>query len=247
MITFEHLSVSRGKKPILTDLSFTVKAGKITALLGKNGSGKSTLLSAASHLCPYEGRILLDGRELADIPDAERARTVALFPQLLPHTPLSVGQLVSLGRTPHVGTFGSLADADRTKIREALSLTGMTDLVHRPCNTLSGGERQRAFLAMLLSQDTSLLLLDEPATFLDADASRELYALIEKLVRAHGKTALTVMHDLSAAVALADDIVILSGGSLAFFGSAEECLASHAIERTFSVTAHRADGRVFFV
>lgn len=246
MICFEHVSVRRGNTPVLTDISFPVKRGKVTALLGKNGSGKSTLLSCVNRLCPYDGRILLNDRDLLRIPATDRARLVALFPQILPETPFSVTQLASLGRTPHAGAFGSLTDIDRQKVQEALSLAGMTAFANRPCNTLSGGEKQRAFLAMLLTQDTPLLLLDEPATFLDADAAKALYELVVTLVRAHGKTVLTVMHDLSAAVNTADEIAILDGGSLAFFGTTEECLDSHAIERAFSVKAYRADNRIFF-
>lgn len=245
MIGFEHVSVRRENKTVLTDISFTLRRGKVTALLGKNGSGKSTLLSCVNRLCPYEGRILLNDRDLLHIPAPERARLVALFPQILPDTPFSVAQLASLGRTPHAGTFGSLTDIDLQKVQEAISLAGMTTFADRPCNTLSGGERQRAFLAMLLAQDTPLLLLDEPATFLDADAAKELYELIVTLARGHEKTVLAVMHDLSAAVNVADDIAILDGGSLAFFGTTEECLASHTIERVFSVTAYHAANRIF--
>jgi len=246
MIRFESLSVRLGNTPILTDITFAPRTGKITALLGKNGSGKSTLLSCVNRLVPYRGRILLDGRDLADIPPMERAKQVAVFPQILPDTALTVAELAALGRTPHTGTFGRLSVGDRQKVRDALALAGMTQFADRPCNSLSGGERQRAFLAMLLAQDAPLLLLDEPATFLDADAARDLYALVSDLARMHGKTVVAVMHDLSAAVSLADDIAILSGGALTFFGTTEECLTAHAIEQAFSVTAHCSDNLIFF-
>lgn len=246
MIRFENLSVTKSKKPILHDLSFSVKQGEITALLGKNGSGKSTLLSCVNGLCPYGGNIFLNGTDLASLSARERATRVAIFPQLLPNTPLTVKELTALGRTPYTGFTGRLSDADEEAIAKALATAGAEALSHRPCNTLSGGERQRAFLAMLLAQDTPLLLLDEPATFLDADAARSLCELLRTLTRDHGKTVLAVIHDLSAAVRLADRIVILENGTPAFVGTTEECLAARAIENAFSVTAHRADGRVFF-
>lgn len=246
MIAFEDLSVKKGRQTILRNTNFALRRGTITALIGKNGSGKSTLLSCVNRLCPYEGAIRLEARDIATFTPLERAKKIALLPQILPATELTVFALVSLGRLPYTGSMGRLSDTDRKKIAEALSLTDMTAFASRPCHTLSGGERQRAFLAMMLAQDAELLLLDEPTAFLDTDAANGLYHILSDLVQNHGKTVLAVMHDLSAAIHLADDIAILDGGSLAFFGTAEECLAVHAIERIFSVTAHHTDQRVFF-
>ena len=246
MIAFEELSVKKGSQTILHDVTFSLRAGTVTALIGKNGSGKSTLLSCVNRLCPYEGTIRLEARDLAAFAPLERAKKIALLPQILPNTELTVSSLTALGRLPYTGSMGRLSDTDRQRIAEALAMTDMSALASRPCNTLSGGERQRAFLAMLLAQDAELLLLDEPTAFLDTDAANGLYHILSDLVQSHGKTVLAVMHDLSAAIHLADDIAILDGGTLEFFGTAEECLAVHAIERTFSVTAHHADQRVFF-
>ena len=247
MLEFHNLSVTYGKKAVLDGVCFALRHGKITALLGKNGSGKSTLLSCVNRLAAYSGRITLDGKDIVAIPPRLRAREVAIFPQILPDTPFSVRELAALGRNPYVGADGRLSAADRETVTHALDMAGVSHLANRAVNTLSGGERQRAFLAMVLAQDTPSVLLDEPATFLDADAARDLYTLVTDLSRVHQRTVLAVMHDLSAAVDVADDIVILDGGRVAFHGTAEECLASHAIETIFSVKAHVCeDGTVFF-
>ena len=247
MLQIKHLSVTRGKRTILSDICFSPRQGKITALLGKNGSGKTTLLSCINRLCPYSGDILLNGTSLSHLSPRERARQIALFPQILPDTPLTVRELTDLGRNPHVGPDGRLSPRDHEAVVRAMTLAGISHLADRPCNTLSGGERQRAFLALLLAQDSPILLLDEPATFLDADAARELYALIASLARDHGKTVVAVMHDLSAAVSLADDILLLDSGHIAFSGDARRCLDSGILQSTFSVSIHRCeDGNIFF-
>ena len=188
----------------------------------------------------------MEGANLADLSSRDRAKRISLLPQQLPNTELTVFSLVSLGRLSYTGALGSLSDIDRQKISHALNLTNMTDLADRPCNTLSGGEKQRAFLAMLLAQDADLLLLDEPTAFLDIDAANGLYQILSDLVQNHGKTVLAVLHDLSAAVNLADDVAVLENGALRFFGSVEDCIASRAIESAFSVTAHTVDGKIFF-
>jgi len=247
MLQIEHLSVTRGKRTVLSDICFSPRQGKITALLGKNGSGKTTLLSCVNRLCPYSGEILLNGSSLSRLSPRERARCVAIFPQILPETSFSVLELARLGRNPYVGPDGRLSPGDEEAVVRAMALADVSDLAHRPCHTLSGGERQRAFLALLLAQDSPVFLLDEPSTFLDADAARALYALLERLAREHGKTVVAVMHDLSTAVALADDILLLDGGRVAFSGDVQGCLASGILESVFSVSAHRCeDGSVFF-
>ncbi len=247
MLEFSHVSVKRGKHLLLNDITFAPRHGKITALLGKNGCGKSTLLSCVNRLHPYSGRITLSGREISELPSRERAQAIALLPQLLPDTPFTVRRLAELGRTPHTGLGGHLSENDRRVITSAMEDAEVTELANRPANTLSGGEKQRAFLAMLMAQDPPTLLLDEPATFLDAEAARSLYDLMTTLAHVRGKTVLAVMHDLSAALRVADDIAILDGGKLTFYGTAEQCLAAHAIENTFRVTAYPCeDATVFF-
>ena len=247
MLEFAHVSIMREKRYLLEDITFTPRPGKITALLGKNGCGKSTLLSCVNRLYPYSGRILLSGRDLSELTPRERAQKIALLPQLLPSTPFTVRRLVELGRTPHTGMDGRLSLTDRQAVTAAMESAKVTPLADRAVSSLSGGEKQRAFLAMLIAQDTPTLLLDEPATFLDADAARTLYGLMTELSHARGKTLLAVMHDLSAAIRVADDIAVLDKGRLLFHGTVGQCLTERVIQDTFCVTACRCeDGTVFF-
>ncbi len=248
MLTFSNISVTRGGKAVLTHVTLGLPPGKITVLLGKNGTGKSTLLGCVNGTVPYQGRILLGDTDIATLSPRLRARQIGMLPQLLPDTMLTVADLVALGRTPHTGGFGHLSDADRTRVAEAMDLAGVGAFAHRSVGTLSGGEKQRAYLAMLLAQDTPLLCLDEPGTYLDTDARRELYGLLAAL--AGEKTILVVMHDLSEAAALGDYAAVLREGEMAFFGMMEECVESHILENSFGVAQYvvekNGERRVFF-
>lgn len=235
MLAFSHVSVRTGKTEILRDVDFSLTPGRITVLLGKNGSGKSTLLQCVNRMRRYDGTILLAGADIASLSPVERARRVALFPQFLPETAFTVETLVSLGRSPYTGPDGRLSAADREAVQDAMALAGVTEYRQRTVSSLSGGEKQRAWLAMVLAQDTPLLLLDEPASFLDTDARRELYEILRLLVRERGKTVLTVLHDLNEAVRLGEDVVVLADHTACFRGSFGECLDCGVLERIFSV------------
>ena len=246
MLEFVGTSISINGLSIVKDITFTVKKGRITVLLGKNGSGKSTLLRPLGGIGKYSGRILLEGRELDCFSAPQRARKIALLPQILPHTEMSVYELCELGRNPYIGTLGRLSAYDREVIEAALRQTEAWEMRHRSVNTLSGGERQRAFLAMMLSQESELLVMDEPTTFMDVAAGRELLELCLRLKNS-GKTQLLVLHDLSHAVNIADSIVILEAGRLVFAGSRDACLAESVIERTFDVRRLQDGKNIFFV
>ena len=144
--------------------------------------------------------------------------------------------LAALGRNPYVDAAGRLSPEDRRMVAEALRASGMEAYADRSLKELSGGERQRAFLAMLLAQNTRILLMDEPTTYLDVDARRELRDLIRTLAQKQKKTLLVVLHDLNEAMELADDVAILQNGELRFFGDAQACLDAHVLEDCFHVT-----------
>lgn len=251
MLEFKNVSVTVHKKSILSNVSFSAKEGRITALIGKNGSGKTTLLGCASGMRRYSGEIFISGRGLREMRTVERAKKAAFLPQMMPETALSVRSLVSLGRNPYVGSMGSLSDKDKAAVREAMRLTDTEIFADRGVNTLSGGEKRRAFIAMLLAQEAPLLILDEPTSYLDAASVRQLGDLLRNISAKEGKTILTVMHDLSEAVSLADDIAVMDGGKIIFYGTRSELLQSKVIEETFGVTRTFAslDGkeRIFFV
>lgn len=243
MLEFRNVSVHLGRKDIVKNINFTVKKGKITVLLGKNGSGKSTLIRAAGGMLKCNGEILWEGRTLAP---AQRARLAAFLPQQLPETELTVEEVVALGRHPYTGLLGKTGAADRAAVARALSAMGLEGLCERSVATLSGGEKQRVFLAQALAQQTPLLVLDEPATFMDVAAAGEVDALCRNL-RAEGRTVLAVMHDLSRAVALADEIVVLEAGKIIFAGSKQNCLEQRVLERCFGVRRIQAEEHIFFI
>ena len=235
MLEFDRVCVAHRGRDILREVSFSLRPHRITALLGRNGSGKSTLIRCVNGLQRYTGEIRLDGVSLALTPPRERARKIGILPQILPETSLTVRALAALGRNPYVDAAGRLSPEDRRMVAEALRAAGMEAFADRSLRELSGGERQRAFLAMLLAQNTRILLMDEPTTYLDVDARRELRELIRTLAKKQKKTLLVVLHDLNEAIELADDVVILEEGEMRFCGDVQACLDAHALEDCFHV------------
>ncbi len=214
-MNIKNLSAAYGKKQILTHLSFSLKPGTFTALIGKNGSGKTTLLGCINGRIPYTGEILLEERPLATYSPREKAQKIGLLPQFLPDTALTAAQLITLGRNPHTGLTGRLQPADREAIASAVELTATQDLQNRAVRTLSGGERQRVYLAMLLAQDADILLLDEPTAHTDIGFTAEFLLLLRTLAETQNKTVLAVLHDLNGAVTYAHQLLLLDQGRLA--------------------------------
>ena len=179
MIELRHVTAGYPGHLVLEDVSLTLPSGKITALIGPNGCGKTTLLRAACGLLPLAGgQIFFGGRELGQFRRREFARLVALLPQTRDVPAIRAEQLVAHGRYPHLSFGRDLTQADREKIRWAMEVTGTTALQNKELSQLSGGERQRVYLAMTLSQDTDILFLDEPTTYLDIGQKYEVLELI---------------------------------------------------------------------
>ena len=205
-----------GANTVLRDVSLLVPERRLTVLAGPNGSGKSTLLSLLARvLKPTRGAVLLDGKAMAALPTRAVARRLGLLPQapLVPES-LSVYDLVSRGRYPHQGFLKQWTDADEAAVERALAATTLTTLAGRAVDSLSGGQRQRAFIAMTLAQETPVILLDEPTTYLDLRYQAEVMDLIGSLTHEHGRTVVTVLHDLNAALQYADRIVFLKAGRI---------------------------------
>ncbi len=245
MIEIQNLSVSH----ILRDVSLTLTPGTVTVLLGPNGAGKSTLLACIAGLRKYTGDILLNGEPLKALSPARRAQAVALLPQKQSAPEIPVEALARFGRAPYGSRTGALSQADREKAAAALHRAGLSDKAHRLLSTLSGGELQRAWFAMVLSQDAPVLLLDEPASHLDATASdflpREILALKQE-----GKTILCVMHDVSRAAEIADFAAILKEGKLLHTCTGDELRISDEPARLLGLRRYTASGedgeKVFF-
>ena len=235
MLSFRDVSVEYGKRKVLEKVSFDLVPHKITALIGKNGCGKSTLVSCVNGQVKYTGSILYSDRSVALMGRRERARLTAILPQLLGSPSLSVEELVAMGRTPYLDLGRRMTQTDRKYVEEAIACAGLEEMRKRPLLQLSGGERQKAYLAMVLAQNTRIIILDEPTTYMDMAYQAEFLRLLDTLKNRHKKTLMVVMHDLTQAVASADNIVLLHEGGVRFFGTARECVESGLIEQIFHV------------
>jgi len=235
----EDVSLAYGRTVVVEDLDLAVPAQAFTALIGPNGSGKSTILrTLAGLLVPKKGSILLDGSPISRLSAKETARRIGVLSQgpLAPEG-LTVLDLVRQGRYPHRSLFGRWSVEDDAACEAALTLTGMGELADRPLDSLSGGQRQRAWIAMTLAQETSILLLDEPTTFLDLAHQIEVMDLIADLVATRGKTVVAVLHDLNQAARYADHMVMLKDGTIAAVGRPETVMTAATIQTVFGVAA----------
>ncbi|HET9015762.1 MAG TPA: ABC transporter ATP-binding protein [Thermomicrobiaceae bacterium] len=234
------LSAGYGSRLVLEQLSLDLERGSVTALVGPNGSGKSTVLKAlARMLRPRHGAVYLDGRDISRLPTREVARRLAILPQA-PSAPeeLTVAELVEQGRYPHVGPLRLFDDADRAAIARALVETGMTEFRERPLDSLSGGERQRAWIALALAQETPILLLDEPTTYLDIGHQFEVLDLIRRLNLEQGMTIVLVLHDLNQAARFSHRMVVFEAGRIVADGTPAGVLTPELLARVFHVQAH---------
>lgn len=233
------LTLGYGAAPVVTDLSLRLPAGAVTALIGANGCGKSTLLRGLSRLLrPAAGQVLLDGRDVQDLGAKDLARRLGLLPQS-PITPggITVGELVALGRAPHRGWFARSSARDREAMDAALDATGTAPLRERLVEELSGGQRQRVWIAMALAQDTGVLLLDEPTSFLDLAHALEVLEVIRHLNRAKGVTVVMVLHDLNLAARYAEHLVLMTDGAVTAAGDAREVLTEPHLASAFGLRA----------
>ena len=234
MLECINLSTEYGGIPVFSLVNFKIAPGQLTAVLGKNGAGKSTLLKCLQQQQPYDGNIYLDGINIRHLTPIQRARRIAFLPQVLPCPDVTVYELTSFGRNPYLGINRKLAHTDLNAIDEALHLTGMSDYRNRILSSLSGGERQRAFWAMVLAQSTEILVLDEPTTYMDMIAEAEFLNIVRELT-AQGKTIIVILHNLSLAVKVSDQIIILDDNRCFFSGATIDCLAQRKIEAAFGV------------
>lgn len=238
-LTAERLSAGYGPRTILTNLDLTVPPGAITAIVGANACGKSTLLRCLSRLLkPSGGQVVLDGRAVRDIPTRDLARSLGLLPQSpVPPDGITVADLVSHGRHPHQGLFARWTEADDRAVAAALDATRTADLADREVDALSGGQRQRVWIAMALAQQTDILLLDEPTTFLDIAHQIEVLDLLVDLNRRRGTTIAMVLHDLNLAGRYADHLVAIRQGRVHTAGTPADVLTEDMVEQVFGVSS----------
>jgi len=228
-----------GDRTIVPGLDLEVDAGRITVIVGANACGKSTLLRALSRmLTPSHGHVLLDGQDIATLPTKQVARVLGLLPQS-PTAPegITVADLVARGRSPHQGIFTRWTSDDDLAVARALKLTDTAELADRAVDELSGGQRQRVWIAMALAQQTDLLLLDEPTTFLDLRHQVDVLDLVTDLNRERGTTVVMVLHDLNLAARYADTIVAMRAGEIAAVGSPADVLSPELVEEVFGLAS----------
>lgn len=233
----ERVSLSYGDRPVVSHLDVSLPSGRITAVVGANACGKSTVLRAMSRLLkPSEGRIVLDGRDIHRLPTREVARTLGLLPQS-PIAPegIVVADLVARGRHPHQRMLARWSNADDRAVAEALAATGVADLADRSVDELSGGQRQRVWIAMALAQQTDILLLDEPTTFLDVTHQVEVLDLLTDLNKRRGTTIAMVLHDLNLAARYADHLIALRHGAVVAAGAPSEVVTADLVRDVFAL------------
>lgn len=234
-----ELELGYGETPVVTGLDLDVLDGTVTAIIGPNGCGKSTLLRALARLLkPRQGAVLLDGERIDKLPTREVAKIIGLLPQT-PSAPegLTVSDLVRRGRQPHQSWYRQWSSSDDEAIERALRLTGMDEYAGRVVDQLSGGQRQRAWISMTLAQETGLLLLDEPITYLDLAHQIDVLDLVYRLHKERGTTVVMVLHDLNLAARYADKLVAMRGGRIVAQGPPAEVLTEPLLDEIFGLSA----------
>lgn len=246
-IRTESLTLSYGDSIIINELDLQIPKGEITVFIGGNGCGKSTLLrSIARLLKPQSGSIMLEGNAIAKLPTKEVAKQLAILPQG-PVAPegLTVLQLVKQGRYPYQSWLKQWSEEDEKAVRNALEATRMTELAERPVDSLSGGQRQRAWIAMTLAQETDIILLDEPTTYLDMTHQIEILDLLFELNEKEQRTVVMVLHDLNLACRYAHYLVAIKEKQIYAQGKPEDVISCQLVRDVFDVNCEVTQDPIF--
>ena len=238
MLEIRNLRAGYPGNPVLKDICLTIPQGAVTVIAGPNGCGKSTLLKALAGILPASGSVTLEGQELLALNRRELAKQVAFLPQNRAVPEITAKRLVLHGRFPYLSYPRRYRPEDHALAEAALETMGVAHLAQRTLSTLSGGQRQKVYIAMALAQDTPVVLLDEPNTFLDIAQQLQLMEQAKALAAA-GKTVVLVLHDLSLALEYADSLAILSERECLIQGSPEEVFQSGALSSAFQVQVER--------
>ena len=224
---------------IIDDLSVSIAQGKITTIIGPNGCGKSTLLKTIGRILKKQsGEIYLQGQNMQTMSTREIAQRLAILSQS-PSGPaqLKVEELIAYGRYPHRQNLGKLTATDREKIEWAMTVTNTLEYAHRELEALSGGQRQRVWLAMALAQETDILLLDEPTTYLDMAHQLEVLEIVKQLNEQLNCTIVMVLHDLNHAARYSDEMIAMKNGTIISHGPPQHIMTSNVLQQIFNVEA----------
>lgn len=233
------MALAYGERRVVDKLDLAIRPGAITSIIGPNGCGKSTLLRALSRLLePTHGKVTLDGVPLREHKPKELARTLGLLPQT-PVAPegISVADLVGRGRHPYQGLFGRWSEHDYEVVAHAMEVTGTAELAERSIDELSGGQRQRVWIAMAIAQETDILLLDEPTTYLDIANQLEVLDVLTDLNRDRGTTIVMVLHDMNLAARYSDHLVAMAAGRILAEGAPEEVITQDSMREVFNISS----------
>ena len=238
-ISTKNLNISYGNLDIVKDLNLEIPKGKITTIIGANGCGKSTILKTIARIItPKSGDIFINKTNIKEQSSKDLAKTMAVLPQS-PQAPkgLTVEELISYGRFPHQKGFGKMKNEDEDIVTWALEVTGIKEFRDRPIEALSGGQRQRAWIAMALAQQTEILVLDEPTTYLDLAHQLEVLNLLEELNKKHGTTIVMVIHELNNAARFAHHMIGIKKGKISCEGTAHEVMTKENLRELFNIDA----------
>lgn len=238
LIRARDLRVGYGQHEIIPGINLQIPPGKITTIIGPNGCGKSTLLKALSRLMPFEGEVTLGGRSLKEYPRRDLARHIGVLPQS-PTAPegILVADLVSRGRHPHQSWFNQWSRSDEGVVEIAMKASGIAALADRPLDSLSGGQRQRAWIAMVLAQETDILMLDEPTTFLDLSHSVDVLNTVVYLRDQLSRTIVMVLHDINLAARYSDHLLVMKDGEILAVGAPKDIISSELLHEVFALEA----------
>ncbi|MDX3538688.1 ABC transporter ATP-binding protein [Streptomyces sp. MB09-01] len=242
-LTAENVTLGYDQRVIAENLSVEIPDNSFTVIVGPNACGKSTLLRALSRMLkPSAGRVLLDGQAIGSMPAKKVAKTLGLLPQSsIAPDGITVADLVARGRYPHQGLLRQWSAEDERVVHESMASTGVAELADRAVDELSGGQRQRVWIAMALAQQTPLLLLDEPTTYLDIQHQIDVLDLCAELHENQGRTLVAVLHDLNHAARYATHLIAMRGGKVVAEGPPAEVVTAELVEKVFGLKCQIID------
>ena len=239
ILELQDVTTGYEKKLVLENFNMTIPRGQITSIVGPNGCGKTTLLHTLSRVLKVKyGAVLMDGRDIFTMNTKDVAKRLSLLPQAS-NAPegLTVRELISYGRHPHKSSFEGLNQQDRDNIDRAVDVTGIKAFMNRRVNELSGGQKQRVWLAMALAQNTEIILLDEPTTYLDMKFQMEILNLLKELNETADRTIVMVLHDINHASRFSDHMIAMKEGRIMKLGTPEAVMTENVLEDIFEIDA----------